>query len=103
MDKAVSFGCDKFAIVATRHKELSCTSMSATVFPTILAPASALGGGVAVLRVSGPASRNIFSKLTGIENPDARFMYLAEFRNKSGRMLDHGLAVFFAGPNSFTG
>jgi tRNA modification GTPase len=70
---------------------------------TIIAPASALGGGVAILRVSGPQALQVFIVLSGTDNPQPRLMYLAELKNKSGKTLDKGLAVWFETPNSFTG
>jgi len=70
---------------------------------TIVARATAAGrGGVAVLRVSGPAVANIAEQLLGAL-PEPRYAALREFRDGDGRVLDHGLALFFSAPHSFTG
>ncbi len=71
---------------------------------TIIAPASALGGGVAMIRVSGPQSGPVFHKLTGGELPTPRVAQLVELKDpKSGKILDKALALYFQNPASFTG
>ena len=58
--------------------------------------------GVAVIRISGPAVR--FGLETVVGNvPAARKAHLGHLRDDAGRVLDHGLILFFPGPNSFTG
>lgn len=69
---------------------------------TIFAPASAFGGGVAVLRLSGALSKTVFIKLTGIENIQPRHAYFCELK-QDDKILDQAVALYFAGPNSFTG
>ena len=72
--------------------------------PTIIAPASALGGGVAVVRVSGPLAGRVFEGLAKAAVPRPRQAQLVTLTDPaSGRMLDKALALYFAGPHSFTG
>ncbi|HIM57982.1 MAG TPA: tRNA uridine-5-carboxymethylaminomethyl(34) synthesis GTPase MnmE [Gammaproteobacteria bacterium] len=75
--------------------------MSSTT--TICALASALGqGGIGVVRVSGPASGEIAQKMLG-RVPKARYAHYGSFFNQAGIEIDKGVALFFPGPNSFTG
>jgi len=70
---------------------------------TICALASALGqGGIGVVRVSGPQSGEIAQKMLG-HIPKARYAHYGSFFNKEGIEVDKGVALFFPGPNSFTG
>ena len=70
---------------------------------TIVARATPAGrGGVAVIRISGPAVPDLAVKLIG-ELPRPRYATLAGFRDAAGEALDLGLALFFPAPHSFTG
>ncbi|HAE04579.1 MAG TPA: tRNA uridine-5-carboxymethylaminomethyl(34) synthesis GTPase MnmE [Candidatus Thioglobus sp.] len=70
---------------------------------TICALASALGqGGIGVVRVSGPQSGAIAQKMLG-HVPKARYAHYGSFFNQEGVEIDKGVALFFPGPNSFTG
>ncbi|THV11955.1 tRNA uridine-5-carboxymethylaminomethyl(34) synthesis GTPase MnmE [Rhizobium rhizophilum] len=70
---------------------------------TIFALASgALPAGVAVIRISGPASFPIVQALIG-EIPTARYAALRSVRTRDGEFLDRGLVLIFPGPSSFTG
>lgn len=70
---------------------------------TIAAIATPAGaGGVGIVRVSGPNTRHIAQALTG-KIPAARRARFCEFRDRDGAVLDRGLALYFAAPNSFTG
>ena len=70
---------------------------------TICALASALGqGGIGVVRVSGPQSGKIAQKMLG-HIPKARYAHYGSFFNQEGIEIDKGVALFFPGPNSFTG
>lgn len=73
-------------------------------FPdTIFAPSSGRPpSGVAVIRLSGPHSRQALEAIAGRVPPERRAV-LTEFRSSDGRVLDRGLALFFPGPASFTG
>ena len=70
---------------------------------TIVAAATPPGvGGVGVVRLSGPQVEEIARRMIG-ELPEPRFATSATFRNAAGEDLDSGLALYFAGPASFTG
>lgn len=73
---------------------------SATIFALATPPGRS---GVAVVRVSGAASKDVLSALSG-SLPEPR---RAEFRllrdPRTGAELDRALVVFFPGPASFTG
>lgn len=74
---------------------------------TIAALATAPGrGGVAVVRVSGPAAFRIASALTGraVDAAHAGRFFYAAFRAPGGTgPLDDGLVLVFAAPRSYTG
>lgn len=70
---------------------------------TIAAVATAPGmGGIGVVRVSGPAALAIGRAVTGRALPARRAVY-APFRDAAGDAIDHGIALAFPGPGSFTG
>lgn len=70
---------------------------------TIAAVATAPGcGGVGIVRVSGPNSRDICEKITGIV-PKPRYAHYAQFKNSQSQTIDAGLAIYFKAPNSYTG
>lgn len=70
---------------------------------TIAAIATAPGrGGVGVVRVSGVGLQSLIGGLTGREL-QPRHAHFARFRAADGSVLDEGLALYFPGPNSFTG
>ncbi|NIQ93817.1 MAG: tRNA uridine-5-carboxymethylaminomethyl(34) synthesis GTPase MnmE, partial [Desulfuromonadales bacterium] len=57
--------------------------------------------GVAVIRVSGPASREAIGKLAG-DVPAARVANVRRLRDpETGEPLDEALVVFFQAPTSF--
>ena len=70
---------------------------------TIVAGATPPGvGGIAVVRLSGPAAPDICKDMTGLL-PAPREATFAKIADASGRHLDQGLAIYFPSPNSFTG
>jgi tRNA modification GTPase len=70
---------------------------------TIAAIATAPGrGGIGVVRVSGPATREVAAALLG-RVPAARRAELHTFADAGGEPIDEGLALFFPAPHSFTG
>ena len=70
---------------------------------TIAAIATATGrGGVGIVRVSGPKARVVAEHLLKIQL-QPRHAHYCDFKNGSGDVLDQGIALFFPGPNSFTG
>ncbi len=62
----------------------------------------ALPSGVAVVRISGPTTRDVLDQLTGGIGPN-RFANLRSIRDRNGELIDSGLVLFFPGPASFTG
>ncbi|MEO1039054.1 MAG: tRNA uridine-5-carboxymethylaminomethyl(34) synthesis GTPase MnmE [Pseudomonadota bacterium] len=71
---------------------------------TIFALASAPGrAGIAVMRVSGPLAGSTLRALTGERLPPERRAALRKLRDEGGVALDEALALWFAGPRSFTG
>ena len=70
---------------------------------TIAAIATPPGrGGIAVVRVSGPASTDIARRLLG-RVPSPRAATRARFTDRAGAGIDDGLALRFEAPRSFTG
>jgi tRNA modification GTPase len=70
---------------------------------TIAAVATPNGrGGVGMVRISGPAAAPIARALCG-GLPPARRAWLTTFRDAAGAAIDHGLALYFPAPHSFTG
>ena len=70
---------------------------------TIAAVATARGNGpVGIVRLSGPGALTIAQAITGSELK-ARFAHYAQFTDSTGSTLDNGIALYFPGPNSFTG
>jgi tRNA modification GTPase len=71
---------------------------------TIFALGSGAGrAAIAVIRVSGPAVSNVLTEFAGAV-PQGRRARFAEIRDPAnGEVLDHGLVLYFPGPNSATG
>ncbi|MDN0110293.1 tRNA uridine-5-carboxymethylaminomethyl(34) synthesis GTPase MnmE [Yersinia mollaretii] len=75
--------------------------MSAT--DTIVAQATPPGrGGVGILRVSGRAAAAVAQAVLG-KLPKPRYADYLPFKDADGSTLDQGIALYFPGPNSFTG
>ena len=70
---------------------------------TIVAQATAPGrGGVGIVRLSGAKSLEIAKTIIGFE-PTPRHAHYVPFKDTEGEQLDMGIALYFPGPNSFTG
>ena len=70
---------------------------------TIVAVATPPGrGAIGVVRLSGPAVAAVADALLG-RRPAPRHATLARFRDADGATIDEGLALYFPGPQSFTG
>lgn len=70
---------------------------------TIAAPATAFGrAGIAVIRLSGPDAQSIAKKITHLDLKPWLFTRTGFFA-PDGESIDHGLAVFFKAPKSYTG
>ena len=70
-----------------------------TIFALATAPGRAA---VAVMRVSGPASRGVVAALAG-PVPAPRRASLRRLRGAGGEALDDALVLWFPGPRSYTG
>ncbi|KFE49800.1 tRNA modification GTPase trmE [Pseudomonas congelans] len=70
---------------------------------TIAAIATAQGrGGVGIVRVSGPLASKAAEAIIG-RTLKPRFAHYGPFVDDAGQVLDEGIALYFPGPNSFTG
>ena len=70
---------------------------------TIAAVATPQGrGGIGIVRVSGPAAPFIATILLG-RLPTPRLAQFSRFSDAAGDLIDHGLALYFPQPHSFTG
>ncbi|WOT05248.1 tRNA uridine-5-carboxymethylaminomethyl(34) synthesis GTPase MnmE [Shewanella youngdeokensis] len=70
---------------------------------TIVAQATAPGrGGVGIIRVSGDLASNVAMAVLG-RVPKPRYANYCDFKSDQGDVIDQGIALFFKGPNSFTG
>jgi tRNA modification GTPase len=70
---------------------------------TITAQATAPGrGGVGIIRVSGPKAKEIAQALVPCELTPRQAAYTS-FIDSEKHVIDQGIALFFKGPNSFTG
>lgn len=85
-------------------REKGARELNAAPATTICAVATATGrGGVGIVRLSGPRTREIGARLLGKNIPTPRRATLARFLDAEGGLLDEGLALFFAAPHSYTG
>jgi tRNA modification GTPase len=70
---------------------------------TIAAIATAQGrGGVGIVRISGPLASAAAQAITA-RALTPRYAHYGAFRDAEGEVIDEGLALYFPGPNSFTG
>lgn len=77
--------------------------MVAEVTETIAAVATAPGsGGIGIVRVSGPLCKTIAIGILG-HCPSARHAAYLDFKEHDGNLIDRGIAIYYAGPNSYTG
>lgn len=58
--------------------------------------------GVAVIRLSGAGAKGVLSRMIG-SLPPPRRASLRRFRGADGDLIDRGLALWFPGPQSYTG
>jgi tRNA modification GTPase len=70
---------------------------------TIVAPATPPGrGALSIVRLSGPLVPAIATGMLGAL-PAARFATRASFLGSAGTPIDHGIALYFPAPHSYTG
>jgi tRNA modification GTPase len=75
-------------------------TMRDTIYALSTAPGRA---GIAVVRVSGPASAAAIEALTGRKPPRPRRAALRRFVDGQSRAIDQGLILWFPAPESFSG
>lgn len=80
-------------------KAVANASPSDTI-AAIATPAGA--GGIGVIRVSGPHSSQIAQQILG-QCPKPRYAAYLPFRQVDGELIDHGIAIYFQAPYSYTG
>jgi len=70
---------------------------------TICALATAIGqSGIGVIRVSGPLSKVIANKVLNVEL-EPRVAHYGSFYDEESNQVDKGVAIYFSGPQSYTG
>ena len=72
---------------------------------TIYALSSGPGvSGVAIIRVSGPESKNVINKLTRGPFPKPKMAVVKKINKiNTNEQIDEGIVIWFPGPNSYTG
>lgn len=71
---------------------------------TIFAPSTAAGqAGIAVIRLSGPAVRDVLKSVCHMNDPKPRYAAFSGVFTPDGDKIDEAVVLFFKGPNSFTG
>ncbi len=72
---------------------------------TIYALSSGIGAsGIAVIRISGPETKNIINKLSNGPFPKPRVATLKKVNNiNKTSIIDEGIIIWYPGPNSYTG
>ena len=77
--------------------------MKTSITETICAVATPPGrGGVGIVRISGPLSKTIATKIVK-RLPKPRYADYLPFHDQNNEVIDQGIAIFFPGPHSFTG
>lgn len=70
---------------------------------TIVAQATAPGrGGVGIIRISGDKASDVAMAVLG-HLPKTRYADYCDFKDADNGVIDQGIALYFQGPNSFTG
>ena len=70
---------------------------------TIAAQATPSGrGGIGIVRISGPQVKACAEKMLG-HCPKPRYAEYLPFKDSENEIIDEGIALYFPGPNSFTG
>jgi len=76
---------------------------NASTSDTIAAIATASGAsGIGVVRISGPNSTDIARQVLG-HCPRPRNAAYLPFKQANGELIDHGIAIYFQAPHSYTG
>jgi len=72
---------------------------------TIFALSSGPGiSGVAIIRISGPDTKDVIKKLTSSKLPNPRLATIKKFNKiNTNELIDEGILLWFPGPQSYTG
>lgn len=77
--------------------------LSANKNDTIAAIATASGaGGIGIVRVSGPLSKQIAAQILG-SCPPPRYAAYLDFKQANNELIDRGIAIYYQAPFSYTG
>ena len=77
--------------------------LSANKNDTIAAIATASGaGGIGIVRVSGPLSKQIAAQILG-SCPPPRYAAYLDFKQADNELIDRGIAIYYQSPFSYTG
>ena len=78
---------------------------SYNIFMTIYALSSGIGvAGVAVVRISGPDTKNVVTQLISGRFPEPRVATLKKVNNSNKtELIDEGIIIWYPAPNSYTG
>lgn len=77
--------------------------LSANKNDTIAAIATASGaGGIGIVRVSGPLSKQIAAQILG-SCPPPRYAAYLDFKQANNELIDRGIAIYYQSPFSYTG
>ncbi len=72
-------------------------------YETILAQSTPIGyGGIGIIRISGKNSKNIAQKILN-KKLSPRIAKYTSIKNKNGKIIDFGIAIYYKSPDSFTG
>lgn len=83
-----------------RKRQISLHSDQDTIAAIATPPGA---GGVAIIRISGPLSYKVSLILTKRKSLTPRYAHFVGVFNANGLLIDQGVAIYFPGPNSFTG
>ncbi|MBR7059240.1 MAG: tRNA uridine-5-carboxymethylaminomethyl(34) synthesis GTPase MnmE [Neisseriaceae bacterium] len=70
---------------------------------TIAAIATATGGGVGIVRISGKSLHEFACKISKLDKIEPRYALYVDFYDDCGDTIDRGILLYFPAPASFTG
>ena len=98
----LTFRCEAFTLAGKLDPEQGNGTWMLFTDTIYALSSGSLPAGVAVIRMSGPATADAVMHLCG-SVPPARVATLRTIRTRNGDALDSGLVIYFPGPASFTG
>jgi len=85
------------------HPRLTAVKMLSADTDTICAIATSPGkSGIGIIRISGPKCKEIAKQVLGF-CPTPRNAHYCSFLDNNSEIIDKGIGIFFASPNSYTG